>query len=50
VVGDRLFTISALGVKASGLQNLADRGWAAFPQPPEPPCCRPLPVPETAPR
>ena len=43
VVGDRLFTISDLGVKASGLQSFADRGWAAFPQPPQPPCCKPIP-------
>jgi beta propeller domain-containing protein len=34
VVGARLFTISALGVKASDLQSFADVGWVAFPQPP----------------
>jgi uncharacterized secreted protein with C-terminal beta-propeller domain len=45
VVGDRLFTVSPLGVKASGLQNFGDRGWAAFPQPPEPPCCKDGPAP-----
>jgi uncharacterized secreted protein with C-terminal beta-propeller domain len=44
VVGDRLFTVSDLGVKASGLERLADRGWAAFPAPPEPPCCKPMPI------
>jgi uncharacterized secreted protein with C-terminal beta-propeller domain len=36
VVGDRLFTISELGAKASGLDTLADRAWVAFPNPPEP--------------
>jgi uncharacterized secreted protein with C-terminal beta-propeller domain len=36
VVGDRLFTISDLGAEASGLEQLADRGWVAFPAPPEP--------------
>ncbi len=47
VVGDRLFTVSSLGVKASGLQSFVDRGWASFPQPPEPPCCTdgPMPMP-----
>ena len=49
VVGDRLFTVSSLGVKANGLQSFADRGWAAFPQPPpgQPPCCKggPMPIP-----
>jgi uncharacterized secreted protein with C-terminal beta-propeller domain len=44
VVGDRLFTMSDLGVKASGLDQLADRGWVAFPAPPEPPCCEPVPL------
>jgi uncharacterized secreted protein with C-terminal beta-propeller domain len=44
VVGDRLFTISDLGIKASGLEGFADRGWVAFPQPPEPPCCKPMPT------
>jgi len=44
VVGDRLFTVSYLGVKASGLEGFGDRGWAAFPQPPEPPCCKPMPT------
>jgi uncharacterized secreted protein with C-terminal beta-propeller domain len=44
VVGDRLFTISELGVKASGLESLADRAWVAFPNPPEPPQPEPLPV------
>jgi uncharacterized secreted protein with C-terminal beta-propeller domain len=45
VVGDRLFTVSPLGVKANGLEGFADRGWAAFPQPPTPPCCKEGPVP-----
>ena len=36
VVGDRLFTVSDLGVKASGLERFGDRGWVAFPQPPTP--------------
>jgi uncharacterized secreted protein with C-terminal beta-propeller domain len=44
VVGDRVFTISDLGAKASGLDQFGDRGWVAFPQPPEPPCCKPMPV------
>jgi uncharacterized secreted protein with C-terminal beta-propeller domain len=51
VVGDRLFTISDLGIKASGLGDFGDRGWVAFPQPPEPPCCKPMPTPvESMPR
>jgi uncharacterized secreted protein with C-terminal beta-propeller domain len=51
VVGDRLFTISDLGIKASGLGDFGDRGWVAFPQPPEPPCCKPMPMPvESMPR
>jgi uncharacterized secreted protein with C-terminal beta-propeller domain len=45
VVGDRLFTVSPLGVKANPLDGLADRGWAAFPAPPEPPCCKEGPIP-----
>jgi uncharacterized secreted protein with C-terminal beta-propeller domain len=36
VVGPRLFTISDLGVKASGLESFAAAGWASFPQPPQP--------------
>jgi uncharacterized secreted protein with C-terminal beta-propeller domain len=44
VVGDRLFTVSDLGVRASGLERFGDRGWVAFPAPPEPPCCKPMPV------
>jgi Beta propeller domain len=31
VVGDRLFTVSGLGMKASTLDTLAERGWVAFP-------------------
>jgi uncharacterized secreted protein with C-terminal beta-propeller domain len=34
VVGDRIFTVSSLGVKASDLATFADRGRAEFPQPP----------------
>jgi uncharacterized secreted protein with C-terminal beta-propeller domain len=49
VAGDRLLTVSDLGVKASALQGFADRGWAAFPQPPEPPCCKDGPVPPPMP-
>jgi uncharacterized secreted protein with C-terminal beta-propeller domain len=47
VVGDRLFTVSELGIKASGLQGFGERGWVAFPQPVAvtPPCCKPLPEP-----
>jgi hypothetical protein len=45
VVGPRLFTISDLGVKASGLESFAFAGWAAFPQPPEPPYPIDLPLP-----
>jgi hypothetical protein len=33
VVGDRLFTISDLGAKASGLSSLADQAWVPFPVP-----------------
>jgi uncharacterized secreted protein with C-terminal beta-propeller domain len=33
VVGDALYTVSDAGVQATGLQTLADEGWAAFPQP-----------------
>jgi uncharacterized secreted protein with C-terminal beta-propeller domain len=50
VVGDKLFTVSDLGVKANGLAQLADRGWAAFPAPPEPPCCKPVPIEPARPR
>lgn len=32
VVGSTLYTVSDLGVKASGLASFADQGWAAFPQ------------------
>jgi Beta propeller domain len=45
VVGDRLFTISEFGARASGLETLADRGWVAFPQPPAPPEPKPEAVP-----
>jgi uncharacterized secreted protein with C-terminal beta-propeller domain len=45
VVGDRLFTVSSLGVKANGLNDFGERGWAAFPAPPEPPCCKDGPIP-----
>jgi hypothetical protein len=41
VVGRRLLTVSALGVKASGLDSFAGAGWAAFP---EPPPNQPIPV------
>ena len=46
VVGDRLFTISDFGVKANGLAGFGERGWAAFPQPPQPPCDMPVPMPD----
>jgi hypothetical protein len=36
VVGERIFTVSPLGVKASDLATFADRGRAVFPQPPQP--------------
>jgi hypothetical protein len=36
VVGDRLFTISTAGVLASDLATFADRGFVAFPAPPQP--------------
>jgi hypothetical protein len=39
VIGDRLFTVSDLGVKASALSTFADEAWVPFPQPqpqPEP--------------
>ena len=45
VVGPRLFTISDLGVRASGLESFADAGWAAFPQPPAPPIPIDVPIP-----
>ena len=51
VVGPRLFTVSDLGIKASGLESFAGAGWAAFPQPPEQPV--PIdggPVPSPRPR
>ena len=35
VNGDSLLTVSALGVKASRLSDLADAGWAAFPADPQ---------------
>jgi uncharacterized secreted protein with C-terminal beta-propeller domain len=45
VVGDRLFTLSDLGAKASGLADLGDRAWVAFPRTgQQPPCCEPKPV------
>ena len=37
VVGDRLFTVSELGAKASTLAGLADAGWVAFPEGARPP-------------
>ena len=43
VVRGLLYTVSPLGVRASALDTLADLGWAAFPDPPEPP--RPVAVP-----
>jgi hypothetical protein len=39
VVGDRLFTISDLGAKASSLSTLADEAFVPFPQPQAPNCC-----------
>jgi len=35
VAGGRLFTISMTGVRASALDDLADEGFAAFPDPPQ---------------
>jgi Beta propeller domain len=35
VIGDELYTVSMLGVKASDLGSFADRGFAEFPQPPQ---------------
>jgi hypothetical protein len=35
VIGDRLFTLSTAGVLASDLGSFADRGFAAFPVPPQ---------------
>ena len=37
VVGDRLFTVSDIGVKASALSSLADEAWVPFPAPPQQP-------------
>ena len=34
VVGDALYTVSDLGVKATRLTSFAEQGWAAFPQSP----------------
>ena len=50
VVGPRLFTVSLLGVKASGLESFASAGWAAFPQPPQVPIPidGPIPIPLAA--
>jgi hypothetical protein len=53
VVGPHLFTMSDLGIKASGLESFAGAGWAAFPQPPEQPypidvMPEPMPMPATA--
>jgi uncharacterized secreted protein with C-terminal beta-propeller domain len=47
VVGDRLFTVSGYGVKASGLESFAGAGWAAFPEPPPQvvPVDGPVPMP-----
>ena len=36
VVGDALYTVSDLGVRATSLASFAGLGWAAFPQPPAP--------------
>ena len=36
VIGDRLFTVSSLGLRASDLGTFADHGFVAFPQPPPP--------------
>ncbi|HYI17776.1 MAG TPA: beta-propeller domain-containing protein [Solirubrobacteraceae bacterium] len=46
VIRDRLFTISGGGVKMSGLDTLADAGWAAFPDAPQvyPPYDGPIPT------
>ena len=45
VVGDRLFTISDLGAKASTLAGLRDVGWTAFPEDAaEPPGPMPEPI------
>jgi len=49
VVGDRLFTLSELGVKVSALDGFGERGRVAFPEPAEPPCCKPVPLPEPIP-
>ncbi len=46
VVGDKVFTISGYGARASALAGFADRGWAAFPPPPDDPCGRPVPLPD----
>ncbi len=43
VVGHSVFTLSDAGVASSGLDNLVDQGWAAFPAPP--PVPQPLPGP-----
>jgi hypothetical protein len=43
VAGGSLLTVSDAGVKASTLDTLGDRGWAAFPPPPPGPV--PMPVP-----
>jgi hypothetical protein len=47
VIRSRLFTVSAYGVRASALADLADGGWAAFPDPPPvvPPYGGPVPMP-----
>jgi hypothetical protein len=44
VVGDRLFTVSDFGARASALDTLADRGWVAFPLPPASPGPIPMPM------
>jgi uncharacterized secreted protein with C-terminal beta-propeller domain len=43
VVRDSVLTVSDAGVKSSSLATLAERGWAAFPPPAEPPQPKPLP-------
>ena len=50
VVGPRLFTVSNLGVKASGLESFASAGWAGFPEPPQLPIPidGPIPIPLAA--
>ncbi len=37
IVGDSLYTVSELGVKATDISSFADRGWVAFPKSPSVP-------------